>query len=72
VISVGGFITWYSGTPGFEKPSAHRSLPYNDLARVGVQEDVGRRGAAIILEPVAANMGVVPPSPDFWRIARNL
>ncbi len=36
MISVGGFITWYSGTPGFEKPSAHRTLPYNDLARVGV------------------------------------
>jgi glutamate-1-semialdehyde 2,1-aminomutase len=41
-------------------------LPYNDLA--AVDETFSRRGgqiAAIIVEPVAANMGVVPPRSGF-------
>ena len=40
--------------------------PYNDLA--AVEEIVSRAGdelAAIIVEPVAGNMGLVPPAPGF-------
>jgi glutamate-1-semialdehyde 2,1-aminomutase len=42
------------------------TLPYNDLA--SVQALFGERGgeiAAVIVEPVAGNMGVVPPAPGF-------
>ena len=27
--------------------------------------------AAVIVEPVAANMGVVPPKKDFWKDLEN-
>lgn len=46
---------------------------YNDLA--SVTEIFGRVGeeiAAVIVEPVAANMGVVLPEPDFLPGLRNL
>jgi len=48
-------------------------LPYNDLA--AVEEAFRRRGeeiAAVIVEPVAANMGVVPPAPGFLEGLRRL
>ncbi len=48
-------------------------LPYNDL--VPVQEAFAARGgeiAAVILEPVAANMGVVLPRPGFLEGLREL
>jgi len=47
--------------------------PYNDLDAVA--EAVLRYGeglAAIIVEPVAGNMGVVPPAPGFLRALRDL
>lgn len=47
-------------------------LPYNDAAAV---EDLflrdGERVAAVIVEPVAANMGVVPPAPGFLETLRR-
>ena len=39
----------------------------------GVVEEIQRQAlAAIIVEPVPANMGVVPPSPSFLRLLREL
>lgn len=49
------------------------SLPYNNLQAVrDVMERVGQEVAAIILEPVAANMGVVPPVEGFLAGLRKL
>ena len=47
-------------------------LPYNDLESVAAA--FGRQGeevAAVIVEPVAANMGVVPPRPGFLEGLRE-
>jgi glutamate-1-semialdehyde 2,1-aminomutase len=42
------------------------TVPYNDLASVErLMAARGREVAAIIVEPVAGNMGVVPPAPGF-------
>lgn len=49
------------------------SLPYNDTAAVErVFEERGSTIAAVIVEPVAANMGVVPPHPGFLECLRRL
>jgi len=49
------------------------SLPYNDIETVkAVFEKQGDDIAAVILEPVAANMGVVLPDPDFLTELRNI
>jgi glutamate-1-semialdehyde 2,1-aminomutase len=41
-------------------------LPYNDVEALGAWfERWGDRTAAVIVEPIAANMGVVPPEPGF-------
>jgi glutamate-1-semialdehyde 2,1-aminomutase len=49
------------------------SLPYNDIETVkAVFEKQGDDIAAVILEPVAANMGVVVPSPEFLTGLRQL
>lgn len=48
-------------------------VPYNDLAAVaGAFERHPRQVAAVIVEPVAANMGVVPPEPGFLEGLRDL
>jgi glutamate-1-semialdehyde 2,1-aminomutase len=42
------------------------SAPYNDLASVNAAfERHGRDVAAVIVEPIAANMGVIAPAPGF-------
>jgi len=42
------------------------SMPYNDLAKVkDIFEKYGHDIAAVILEPVAANMGVIVPDKNF-------
>ncbi len=42
------------------------SLKFNDLDQVAaVLQKQGQEVAAIIIEPVAGNMGVVPPKPEF-------
>jgi glutamate-1-semialdehyde 2,1-aminomutase len=48
-------------------------LPYNDLdaVRIALQQQ-GKEIAAVIVEPVAANMGVVLPSPTFLESLRQL
>ncbi|MGD2269136.1 MAG: glutamate-1-semialdehyde 2,1-aminomutase [Desulfobacterales bacterium] len=49
------------------------SLPYNDIAAVKkIIEAHGRRIACIIVEPVAGNMGCVPPEPEFLKALRKL
>jgi len=56
------------GSPGVTEGSARDTLtaPFNDLEAVrGLFEEHGDRIAAVIVEPVAANMGVVPPEPGF-------
>lgn len=48
-------------------------LPYNDLDAVArAFRQQGDSIAAVIVEPVAANMGVVPPSPTFLPGLRHL
>jgi glutamate-1-semialdehyde 2,1-aminomutase len=43
-------------------------VPYNDLAAVRRAFDAhGRRIAAVLVEPVAGNMGVVPPAEGFLQ-----
>ncbi|MGB4505128.1 MAG: glutamate-1-semialdehyde 2,1-aminomutase [Syntrophaceticus sp.] len=48
-------------------------LPYNDVSAVrrAFQKD-GDKIAAVIVEPVAANMGVVPPQPGFLETLREV
>jgi glutamate-1-semialdehyde 2,1-aminomutase len=56
-----------------ETASSVISLPYNDVRRV--EDAFSREGdsvAAVIVEPVAGNMGVVPPAPGFLRALRKV
>lgn len=51
------------------------ALPYNNLQAVeSLCKERGREIACIILEPVAGNMGVVPPRPGYleglWKLTR--
>ncbi|MBI1849343.1 MAG: glutamate-1-semialdehyde 2,1-aminomutase [Planctomycetes bacterium] len=49
-----------------------RVATYNDLEDVDrLVRDIGNDLAAIIVEPVAANMGVVPPAPGFLEGLRE-
>jgi len=62
-------------SPGVPGAAAQDTLvaPYNDLAAVERLCEANRGAvAAIIVEPVAGNMGVVPPQPDFLETARRL
>lgn len=46
---------------------------YNDENSVKkIMEQYGDDIACIVVEPVAANMGVVPPKPDFLKFLRNI
>jgi len=63
------------GTPGVTEGAAADTavLPFNDLDAVGATfAEIGDRIAAVIVEPVAANMGVVPPAPGFLEGLRDL
>ncbi|HXG35396.1 MAG TPA: glutamate-1-semialdehyde 2,1-aminomutase [Dehalococcoidia bacterium] len=58
-------------------PEAYSSetlvAPYNDLAAAqAIFEKWGEEIAAVILEPVAGNMGVVPPAPGYLEGLRRL
>jgi glutamate-1-semialdehyde 2,1-aminomutase len=47
--------------------------PYNDVeAAAAAVERFGEGLAAVIVEPVAGNMGVVPPAPGFLEVLRLL
>lgn len=62
-------------SPGVPPQVAAHTLtaPYNDLESVKVIfERFGEEIAAVIVEPVAGNMGVVPPLPGFLEGLRKL
>jgi glutamate-1-semialdehyde 2,1-aminomutase len=62
-------------SPGVTEGAARDTLtvPFNDLDAVGaILAERGSDVAAVIVEPVAANMGVVPPEPGFLAGLRRL
>lgn len=62
-------------SPGVpESVAAHTlTVPYNDVDAVKLAfERYGEEIAAIIVEPIAGNMGVVPPLPGFLEALREL
>jgi glutamate-1-semialdehyde 2,1-aminomutase len=62
-------------SPGVPRDLAQHThtLPYNDAdAARALFEDIGRDVAAVIVEPVAGNMGCVPPDPGFLQTLRDL
>ncbi|MGC8492488.1 MAG: glutamate-1-semialdehyde 2,1-aminomutase [Syntrophobacteraceae bacterium] len=69
VKSGSGLMTFgIPGTPGVPEEIVKHTiaLPYNDLEAVRrTMEEVGADVAAVIVEPVAANMGVVLPAEGF-------
>jgi glutamate-1-semialdehyde 2,1-aminomutase len=49
------------------------TAPYNDIRTVQqILRERGKDLACVIVEPIAGNMGVVPPSPDFLPALRQL
>jgi glutamate-1-semialdehyde 2,1-aminomutase len=62
------------GSPGVTEGAARDTLtvPFNDLERVEAAfVEHGQQIAAVIVEPVAANMGVVSPEPGFLEGLRE-
>ncbi len=64
------------GSPGIPRALAELTipLPYNDSRAVRERRGPPRRRdlACIIVEPVAGNMGVVPPRPGFLETLREI
>jgi glutamate-1-semialdehyde 2,1-aminomutase len=62
-------------SPGVPESVAANTItvPYNDLDSVKLAfEKYGEQIAAVIVEPVAGNMGVVPPQPGFLQGLRDV
>jgi glutamate-1-semialdehyde 2,1-aminomutase len=62
-------------TAGVPTPATADTIvaPYNDVdAAAGAVERYGEGLACVIVEPVAGNMGVVPPAPGFLEALREL
>lgn len=62
-------------SPGVPESVARNTItvPYNDLESVRLAfQEFGDDLAAVIVEPVAGNMGVVPPAEGFLQELRNL
>jgi glutamate-1-semialdehyde 2,1-aminomutase len=62
-------------SPGVPEGAARSTLvaPYNDVGALEAIFDLhGNEIAAVIVEPVAGNMGVVAPEADFLRAIRRL
>jgi glutamate-1-semialdehyde 2,1-aminomutase len=63
------------GSPGVPEGTVADTLvaPYNDVSAVEhALEEHGEDLAAIIVEPVAGNMGCVPPRPGYLQALRDL
>jgi glutamate-1-semialdehyde 2,1-aminomutase len=62
-------------SPGIAQAAARDTLvlPFNDVELVTMAFDAeGDRFAAVIVEPVVGNMGVVPPAGGFLEVLRKL
>ncbi|MNZ40875.1 Glutamate-1-semialdehyde 2,1-aminomutase [compost metagenome] len=62
-------------SPGVPDSIAAHTLtaPYNSIDSIRrIFEQFGEQVAAVIVEPVAGNMGVVPPSPGFLQELREI
>ncbi|USG64160.1 glutamate-1-semialdehyde 2,1-aminomutase [Brevibacillus ruminantium] len=62
-------------SPGVPEATAINTItvPYNDLESVKLAfESYGSDLAAVIVEPIAGNMGVVPPAPGFLEALREI
>lgn len=63
-----------AGSPGVPEGTIRNtvSLPYNDIeAFRQLMAEKGDTVAAVIVEPVAGNMGLVPPDPEFLNVLRT-
>ena len=63
------------GSPGVPESFVAQtfSLPYNDIDGVKqVMDNQGQKIACVIVEPVAGNMGCIPPVPGFLEALREL
>ena len=61
--------------PGIVSSLAEKTLnrPYNNIAKVReLFENEGKQIAAVIVEPIGGNMGVVPPKPGFLEALREI
>jgi glutamate-1-semialdehyde 2,1-aminomutase len=77
LVSAGsGFATLgIAGSPGVPEPAAALTsvVPYNDADALAAAFDrFPGEIAAFIVEPLAANMGVVPPRPGYLQAVREL
>jgi len=62
-------------SPGIPQETTQHTVtsPYNDVKQLQlVMEQMGTELAAVIVEPVAGNMGVIPPKPEFLAELRRL
>ena len=77
LVSAGSGVATFGipGTPGIPEEIARLTfvLPYNDTEAVKkLFEEKGEEIAVVIVEPVAGNMGVVPPSAEFLKTLREM
>ncbi len=77
LVSAGSGVATFAipGTPGIPEEIASLTLvlPYNDPDSVEeVFSKYGEEIACVIVEPVAGNMGVVPPEKGFLEILRRI
>lgn len=71
----GAAVDQLPASPGVSQAAISETLlaPYNDIATVQqLFTKYEQQIAAVIVEPVAGNMGAVPPSPDFLAGLREL
>ena len=77
LVSAGSGVATFGipGTPGIPEELANLTivLPYNDIEKVEEAFDkYGDEIAAVIIEPVAGNMGVIAPTKEFHQKLRDI